>query len=186
MQRVFENLVGVGKLHGIAEVHYENLVGNVLDDRQVVRYKHVRQPHTALQVFEQIDYLRLYGHVQRGHGLVANDKLGLDRERARYANSLPLSARELVRVAVVILRLQAALLHYALHVIVKLGFGHYLVHGDGLGYYLTYRHTWRQARIRVLENELHLRAVLHHLLFGKPRNVVAVKADFAAVRVVQL
>ena len=56
-----------------------------------------------LQVLEQVQDLRLHGDVERRDRLVADDQLRLQRERARDPDPLPLAARELVRVAVVVL-----------------------------------------------------------------------------------
>ncbi len=65
------------------------------------------RPSFCLQVLEQVDDLRLDRHVERGHRLVGDDELGVDRERARDADALALAAGELVRVAVGVIRLQA-------------------------------------------------------------------------------
>ena len=57
----------------------------------------------ALQVLEQVDHLRLDGHVERRHRLVGDHQLGLQRQRAGDADALPLAAGELAGVAVVVL-----------------------------------------------------------------------------------
>ena len=100
-------LLLVRDLGDLAEVHHEDAVGDVADDVQVVRDEDVREPEVALQVLEQVQDLRLHGHVERGDGLVADDQLRVDRQRARDADPLPLPAGELVREAVVVLRVQA-------------------------------------------------------------------------------
>ena len=81
------------------EVHHRDAVADVLDHRQVVRDEDVGQAELLLQVFEQVDHLRLDRHVERGHRLVADDELGAHRQRARDADALALAAGELVRVA---------------------------------------------------------------------------------------
>ena len=92
MQRVFEYFVRFAQLHDFAEIHDENLFRDVLDDGQVVRNEHISKPDLLLQIFQKIDDLRLNGYVQRGNGLVADDELGLYRQSARNADSLPLTA----------------------------------------------------------------------------------------------
>ena len=62
-----------------------------------------------LQIVQQVDDLRLNGHVQRGNRLVADDELGVERQGACDADALALSAGELVRIAVAVIGLQAAL-----------------------------------------------------------------------------
>ena len=61
----------------------------------------------VLQVVEQVDHLRLDRDVERGHRLVGDDQLRVQRERARDADALTLPARELVRVAVEVMRREA-------------------------------------------------------------------------------
>ena len=50
------------------------------------------QAQFVLQVFQQVDHLRLDGHVQGGDRLVGHDELGPERERAGDADPLPLAA----------------------------------------------------------------------------------------------
>jgi hypothetical protein len=59
---------------------------------------------SCLQVHQQVDDLRLDGHVERADRLVADDQLRLEHQRARDADALALAAGELVRVAVDVLR----------------------------------------------------------------------------------
>ena len=77
------------------------------DHGQVVRDEEEREAQLALQVLEQVDDLRLDRHVQRGDRLVGDDQLRLQGERAGDADALALAAGELVRVAVVVLGVEA-------------------------------------------------------------------------------
>ena len=70
------------------------------DDRQVVRNEQVGEPKLFLKILEEVDDLGLDVDVQGRHWLVGNEQLRLDRECSRDPDPLPLSARELVRVAV--------------------------------------------------------------------------------------
>ncbi len=69
------------------------------DDGEVVRDEEVGEVEVLLERLEQVDDLRLDGDVERRDGLVADDEVGVERERAREADALALAARELVRVA---------------------------------------------------------------------------------------
>ena len=82
---------------------------------EVVRDEDDRQPEVALEVAQQVEDLRLDRDVEGGDRLVGDDQLRLERERAGHADALPLAAGELVRVAVVVLGVQADLLHQLLH-----------------------------------------------------------------------
>ena len=54
----------------------------------------------APQPVEQVEDARAHGHVEHRDGLVGDEQLGLEHERRRDRDALPLAARELVRVAV--------------------------------------------------------------------------------------
>ena len=90
----------------MSEVHDGDAVGDLADHRQVVRDEDVRQVEVALQVAQEVEHLRLDRDVERRDRLVADDQLRRERERTRDADPLALAARELVRVAVVVLRAQ--------------------------------------------------------------------------------
>ena len=108
-------------LDDLAEVHDGHAVAHVAHDRQVVGDEHDRQPELALHVAQQVQHLRLDRHVERRDGLVGDQQLRLQRERARHADALALAAGELVRVAVVVLGVQADHLHQLLHGAFALG-----------------------------------------------------------------
>ena len=57
-------------------------------------------PSFSAQLLEQVQHRRLHRHVEGGDGLVGDEHLGLERERARDAHALALAARELTRVGV--------------------------------------------------------------------------------------
>ena len=98
-------------------------VGDVAHDVQVVRDEDVGEPELALQVLEQVEDLRLHRDVERRDRLVADDQLRVDRERAGDADALALAAGELVREAVVVLRVEADDLEQLLDAPLDLGVG---------------------------------------------------------------
>ena len=71
----------------------------------------IRQAQLILQLIEHVDDLRLNRHVQRGHRLVADDEVGVDGQGAGDADTLALSAGELVGVAGGMLTVQAHMVH---------------------------------------------------------------------------
>ena len=115
MLRVHVQLVAVGELDGLAEVHHHHPVGDVAHDVEVVGDEDVREPELFLQVLEQVEDLRLNRDVERRDGLVAEDELRVDRERAGDADPLALAAGELVREPVVVLGVEADDLEELLH-----------------------------------------------------------------------
>jgi len=174
-----EDLVSRCQLDHRAEVHDADAVGDVLDDGQVVRDEHVGQILLFLQIEQQVDDLRLNGHVQRGDSLVADDELRLRGERAGDADTLPLAAGELVREAVQEVRCKAAVVHdlqdHLLHTGVL--FLDHVVRLHAFADNLADAHARVQRGIRILENQLHVAAQAAHLVIlesGKVDAVVAV------------
>ena len=84
-------------------------------DREVVRDQDQGQSELPLEAAQQVQDLGLDRDVEHGYRLVREDQVRLQCERSRDADPLALAAGELVRVAVVVLRGEADLLHELLH-----------------------------------------------------------------------
>src|SRR5262249_9736424 len=121
-------------------------VADVLDDREIVADEEQRQSELALQILQEIDYLRLDRHVECRDGLVANDELGLRSQRAGDANALALTAGEFVWPAINGVPRQAYLVHEMRHALVDLGFGLGEAEVlDRLGKEVSHTHAWIEA-----------------------------------------
>ena len=100
MRRIGIQLVGLGNLTHLAEIHHRDTVGDVLDHGEVVRDEHKRQAVLGLQILEQIENLRLDRNVKRRDGLVTNDQLWFEHERTGNRDALTLATRKLVWLAI--------------------------------------------------------------------------------------
>ena len=107
-------------LDDLAEVHHGDAVAHVAHDGEVVGDEDHRQAELALQLAQQVEDLGLDRDVEGGDRLVGDDQLRLQRERAGDADPLALAAGELVRVAVVVLGVQADAVHQLLHALLAL------------------------------------------------------------------
>src|SRR3989337_1910437 len=87
----------------------------MLYDRKVMSDEQIRQPKFHLQVLQDIQYLRLYGYIQRRDRLVTDDEPGAKSQGARNANTLALPTGELMRVTAGVVVLQAHLLESLTH-----------------------------------------------------------------------
>ena len=85
-------LVGIRKLHYVAQIHYRYAVGNMLYDQQIMCDEEVCNAQLVLQILEHVDDLRLNGYVQCGDRLVADYELGIHGECPGYAYTLALAA----------------------------------------------------------------------------------------------
>jgi hypothetical protein len=99
MQRVLEESVGSALLYDYTEIHHGHAPADLPNRSEIMADKEHGHAPLCLQIRQQIEHLRLNGHVERRSGFVAHEQLRVGRERAREHNALPLSARELVRVA---------------------------------------------------------------------------------------
>jgi hypothetical protein len=127
----------------------------MLDDAHVVGDEDVGQAELALELLEQVEDLGLDGNVQRRHGLVAHDQVGFEDERASDPDPLPLAARELVGIAAGVVWLQPDLVHHLADLLPPLGVAAETVDAQALADAVTDRRPRVQARIGVLEDDLH-------------------------------
>ena len=155
MARVGKQRLFVGQLHQTAEVHHAHLVAHVAHHCQVVRDEQIRQPQPALQVFHDVEHLRLHAHIQRRRGLITHQKIRLRGQRARDRDALTLAARELVRVFGHVQRAQADRLEQLADPLFEfLGIGDEAMLGQRLAHNVLHDPAWVQRRVRVLEDHL--------------------------------
>src|SRR2546426_8281201 len=109
-----------------------------------------------LEVPQQVDDLSLDGDVEGAGGLIGHDEPHADREDPRNPYPALLSARELVREAGELARLQIHLLQQLGGPSRHLGVVEPLVQRDGLSKDIPDAHPWIEGGVEVLEDHLHL------------------------------
>jgi hypothetical protein len=97
MSRYAEDPLTRSLLDQLAQVHHGDLVGQVLDGRQVVGDEQAGEPEVALKVRQQVEHRRLDGHVERTGRLVGDQQARLGDQCAGDADPLTLTTRQLVR-----------------------------------------------------------------------------------------
>ena len=97
---VFEDFVARSDFHDAPEVHHGDVIGDVPDYGEVVSDKEVGEAEFLLEIFEEVQNLRLDGDIERGDGFVGDDDLGVDGECTRDADTLSLATAEFVGVAI--------------------------------------------------------------------------------------
>jgi hypothetical protein len=91
MLRVAVEMVHRATLHLLAEIHHHHAVADVADDVEVVADEDIGQVELRLQVYEQVQHLRLDRFVERGDGLIQDDDARLEGQRSRDVDPLPLA-----------------------------------------------------------------------------------------------
>lgn len=66
-----------------------------------------------MQFFEQIEHLRLCGHIQSGNSFITDNELRVECQGSGNADSLPLTARKFMGISVHILGIQTYIFHQA-------------------------------------------------------------------------
>ena len=122
-----EDILGRSGLHKAAKIHDTDRIGDVLYDGEVMRDEEIRQIPLLLQGLQQVDDLCLHGYVQRRYRLVADYKLRIQGQCTRDADTLTLSAGELMRVAILVIALQSAVIHNLCNIILILVFRYQIV-----------------------------------------------------------
>ena len=82
VQRPGEHVVNRPRFHDLAKVHDDDAVADVCDDPQVMRDHHERHAMLALEALEQVENLRLYGHVDGRGRLIRDQQPRIAGERA--------------------------------------------------------------------------------------------------------
>ena len=92
MKRAREYLFRFGLFDYFAQIHYSHPVRYMFHDRKIMRDEQIGQLEFLLKLVEQVQYLRLNGNIERRHGFVAHYEFRIEREGARYAYALALTA----------------------------------------------------------------------------------------------
>jgi hypothetical protein len=116
------------------------------------------QAELALEVLQQVDHLRLDRHVERRHGLVADDQLGLGGERAGDADPLALAAGEFVRIAERMPGREADFAQQRVDALAQRRTRREPVQAQRLRQRLADREPWVQRGVGILEDDLHVAA----------------------------
>src|SRR5215212_6249411 len=167
----------VSDLHDLAEVHHGYPVRDVLDHREVVGDEDVGEVELLLEVLQQVDDLGLDRDVQRRDGLVADDQARVERDGPGHPDPLTLPAGELVRVAVVVLGVEAYHLEKLLNTLLAIAAvaSVYVVNFQGFRDDIAHGHARVQARVGVLEDDLHVPPHVEHLLAVVAQYVLALE-----------
>src|SRR4051812_38472765 len=120
-----------------------------------VRDEEVGEAQALLKVEQEIQHRRLHRNVERRYRLVADQDLGLHRQRPRDGDALPLTAGELVRITLHRLRRQADALEELARALVALAFiAAQAVDAHRLDERAPDRAPRVETRVRILEHDL--------------------------------
>jgi hypothetical protein len=173
------------ELDQLAQVHDPDLVGHVLDHRQVVGDDHVGQPVRRLQPLHQVQHLRPDGHIQRRDRLIGHDQARVQGQRPRQPDPLPLPAGELVRVPLDRVAGQADLAQQLEHPLLLLLGTAEPLNKQRLPDDRADPHPGIKRGVRVLEHQLEVPAHLPQLIAAHGGDVLAVEQDRPRVRLFQ-
>lgn len=73
MHWIGKQLIGPCLFHHLAQIHDRDVVREILDDREVMGDKDIGKSNVLLQLFQQVQDLRLNRNVQCGNRFVADD-----------------------------------------------------------------------------------------------------------------
>src|SRR5438093_3320161 len=156
MPRGAQQLLGGRELHNLAEVHDGDPIAHLLDHRHVVGDEQVGEVEFVLEIFEQIQDLRLDRHVQGRDRLIGNDELRPKRQRPGNAETLPLAAAELMWKPAAVLAAQSDHLEQLADDSLPLVGRSDTVDEKTFPHDLPHRHAGIQRTVRILEDDLYL------------------------------
>ena len=175
VQRLLVERIARRKLDDLAEVHHRDPVGDVADHAQIMGDEEVGEAEALLQLLQQVHHLRLDRDIERRDRLVADDELGVERERPGDADALALTAGELVRVAVGEGGVEAHRIQQRLDTVPQSRARRLPVLAQRLTDDAAHRHAGVQAVLWVLEDHLHVWAQLSQRFALECRDVLAAK-----------
>src|SRR5688572_15117185 len=185
--RTIEQRIAVGDLDDAAEIHHRYPLADVPDDAEVVPDEEIGEAELVAQLLEQPDDLRLDRDVEGGDRLVAHDEVRPEGKRARDADALALAAAHLMRIAVYRTRRKPADRQQFAHLPQARGaVGFDAVHQQGLADDLLHGHPRIERAVRILEHRLDSPAECERPSRVEARDVLAVEADLAGRRLVEL
>ena len=141
MQGILIEPLGGGDFDDLTEIHHGDAVGNVFHNAEVVRDEQIRQAKGFLEVFEEVDDLRLYGHIEGRDRFVGNDEFGIEREGAGNADALALTARKCMGVSPQVIRTQSHADEQLLGAVFEFCPGRDSVDDEGFGHNVENRHA---------------------------------------------
>ena len=156
MIRLIEELRRRRALDDTPEIHDDDAIGDVLHDAQVMADEQVREVERRLQIHEQIEHLSLDRYVERGNRFVADDELGLDRERARNADPCTLPAGKLMRIATHQRRVEPDFIEHQADIFDLLFRRDQSMDDRCFADDVDNTHARIERRVRILEDHLHL------------------------------
>lgn len=88
MQRIFEQQISWCFFYHSSHIHNRNIIREIFYNGQVMGNEDIGQSQILLQLFEQVQNLRLNGNVQRGNRLVADNDFRIHSQSAGNTDTL--------------------------------------------------------------------------------------------------
>ena len=136
VERPLEQLLRLRQLRDLAGVHHEQPVGEVAHERHVVRHEDHREPQLPLQLLDLHHERALRDDVERRGRLVHDHELRREEQRHCDHRALPHPARELVRIAVQVHRIDRDEPQHLARASLDLGLRHVRVGAAGVAHLL--------------------------------------------------
>ena len=174
-----EHVRGRARFDDPPAAHHHHLGADLADHAEVVGDDDVREVLFGLEFAQQLEHLGLYGDVQRGRGLVADQQVGPAGQGAGDADPLALAAGELGGAPLECAGGQAHLVDQLGGPAAALGGGPRPGQPQRLGHDLLGGQMRVQGSVRVLEDHLHPAPQRPQPPLGQRRDVGAVEQDRA-------
>src|SRR3989338_8683333 len=171
------DLVAGGDLDDFSQIHDRHAMTYMLDHPEIVRNKEIGKMHLLLELLEEIDNLGLNRDIQGGDRLIGNDELRIHGQRPGDADPLPLTAAELMGIAIVMLFPETHLIEKLHDPVSLLSPRGQFVNLQSLAYDIAYPHARVQGGIRVLKDNLHLPAHVAELARRQGEDIFSLKVD---------
>ena len=185
VRAAIEKILRSPLLDDAPQVNHRDLVAQILHHREVMADQDVAQSELVLQVFQQIEHLRLHRDVQRADRLVGDDQSGLRDQGPRDGDALALAAGEFVREFFHVGIAQADLLQHRGDPAALLGAVDTTERGQRFGDNARNRLARIERTLGILEHHLEIAPGVAQFSGGQPMQVAPEQSHRAGCRRLQ-
>ena len=101
MQRTGKQLIYLGIFHRMPRIHHEYPIGHLTHHAHIVCDEHHRGTEFCFHAVDELQNLCLYGHIERGCRLIANQEVRIGGKCHRNHDTLTHTTRKFMRIGTI-------------------------------------------------------------------------------------
>ena len=177
-----KKLLGGRHFDDPTQIHNGYTVCEMFDNPYIMADKKVGQFQFFAQFHKEVQHLSLNRDIQCGNCLIAYNEFGLNGQRPRNTDALPLAAGELVRISSFEARVEPHPQQDVIHIRLYFGSRNETVYARCLSNNVAHTHARIQRSQRVLKDHLNVESYLSAFIRGHAGHVLSAIEDSSLAR----